>query len=126
MRRALDGVVEAVAKRHIKPVAAAVSEQYADGEGNDKKQILALLRAQLLLHPNLHLLSKVTSVESPEPGFVRVIAYAAMASVSPGAPPDLRNLSADVCRFELTWADEGGAWRVNRAAWAPALARDLF
>ena len=49
-----------------------------------------------------------------------------MASVPVGVLPDLRNLSADVYRFELTLVDEDGTWRVHRAAWAPATVKDLL
>ena len=55
VRKAIDVVVKAVSERDIKPVAAAVSAEYADREGNDKKQIVSLVRVQFLLHPNLYL-----------------------------------------------------------------------
>ena len=126
VRKAIDVVVKAVSERDIKPVAAAVSEQYADGEGNDKKQIVSLVRVQFLLHPNLYLVTKIVSLEFPEPIQARVVVYAAMASVPAGVLPDLRSVSADVYRFDLTLADDGGTWRVCRAAWTPATARDLL
>ena len=126
VRKAIDVVVKAVSERDIKPVAAAVSAAYEDREGNDKKQIVSLVRVQFLLHPNLYLVTKVTSVECPEPIQANVVVYAAMASVPAGVLPDLRNLSADVYRFELTLVDEDGTWRVRRAGWAPATVKDLL
>jgi hypothetical protein len=126
VRKAIDVVVKAVSERDIKPVAAAVSAAYADREGNDKKQIVSLVRVQFLLHPNLYLVTKVTSVECPERIQANVVVYAAMASVPAGVLPDLRNLSADVYRFELTLVDEDGTWRVRRAEWAPATVKDLL
>jgi hypothetical protein len=126
VRKAIDAVVKAVGERDIKPVAAAVSKQYADGEGNDKKQVVSLVRVQFLLHPNLYLIAKIASVECPEPIQARAVVYVAMASMPSGTVPDLRNLSADVYRFELTLVDEDGTWRVHRAAWASATKNDLF
>ena len=126
VRKAIDVVGKAVSERDIKPVAAAVSPAYSDREGNDKKQIVSLVRVQFLLHPNLYLVTKVTSVECPEPIQANVVVYAAMASVPAGVLPDLRNLSADVYRFELTLVDEDGTWRVHRAEWAPATVKDLL
>jgi hypothetical protein len=126
VRKAIDAVVAAVRERDIKPVAAAVSAQYADNEGNDKQQVVSQVRVQFLLHPNLYLVAKITSIECPEPGQASVGVYAAMASVPAGVLPDLRNLSADVYRFELTLADEDGTWRVRRAAWHPATVKDLL
>ncbi|HEX7507442.1 MAG TPA: hypothetical protein VF550_11765 [Polyangia bacterium] len=126
VRKAIDAVVKAVSERNIKPVAAAISAAYSDREGNDKKQIVSLVRVQFLLHPNLYLVTKVTALECPEPIQANVVVYAAMASVPAGVLPDLRNLSADVYRFELTLVDEDGTWRVHRAEWAPATVKDLL
>jgi hypothetical protein len=81
---------------------------------------------QFLLHPNLYLIAKIVSVECPEPGQASAVVYSAMASVPAGVLPDLRNLSADVYRFELVLVDEDGTWRVRRAAWAPATVQDLL
>jgi len=126
VRKAIDAVVAAVRERDIKPVAAAVSEQYEDKEGNDKKQIVSLVRVQFLLHPNLYLMAKIATVECPVPGQAGAVVYAAMASVPAGVLPDLRKLSADVYRFELTLVDENGTWRVCRASWHPATVQDLL
>lgn len=126
VRKAIDAVVAAVRERDLKPVAAAVSDAYADSEGNDKKQIVSQVRVQFLLHPNLYLLAKTASVECTEPDQASAVVYAAMASVPAGVVPDPRNMSANVYRFELTLADEDGTWRVRRAAWHPATVKDLL
>ncbi len=125
-RKAIDTVVKAVNQRDLKPVAASVSDQYTDREGNDKEHIVSLVRVQFLLHPNLYLVAKLSSLECPEAVQAHVVMFAALASVPGGVLPDLKNLSADVYRFDLTLADEDGTWRVVRAAWSPATARDLL
>jgi hypothetical protein len=127
VRKAIDTVVKAVNERDLKPVAAAISEQYVDKEGNDKQRVLGLVRVQFLLHRNLYLVAKLSSLECPAPVSARVVMFAAMASVpTAGVLPDVRNLSADVYRFELTLGDESGTWRVQRAAWSPATVKDLL
>jgi hypothetical protein len=126
VRKAIDVAVKAVRERDLKPLAAAVSERYSDGERNDKQQVLSLVRMQFLLHPNLYLVAKLSAVECPVPSEARVMVFAAMAAVPPGVVPDPRQISADVYRFELAMADEDGTWRVYRAAWAPATLQDLL
>ena len=126
MRQAIDTVVKAVNERKLGPVVAAVSEQYSDEEGNKKEQIVGYLRAQFILRQNLYLVVKLSSLECPEPGGARVVAFAAMAATSGGALPDLRNLSADVYRFDIRMADEDGVWRVVGADWSPATIKDLL
>jgi hypothetical protein len=126
VRQTIDAVIAAVRERDVKPVANAVSEQYSDHERNDKQQIVSLVRMQFVVHPNLYLVAKISSIECPEPVQARVVIFAALASVPAGVLPDLRKLSADVYRFDLTMADEDGTWRVVRAAWAPATVKDLL
>jgi hypothetical protein len=125
-RKTIDVAVKAVSERNIKPLATLVSDQYSDREGNDKEQVVSLVRVQFVLHPNLYLIAKIFSVECPEPIQARMVVFAALASVPGGVLPDLTNLSADVYRFDLTLADEDGTWRVVRAAWAPATVKDLL
>ncbi|MBN2575220.1 MAG: hypothetical protein JXP73_11715 [Deltaproteobacteria bacterium] len=126
VRQTIDAVIAAVRERDIKPVANAVSEHYSDRERNDKQQVVSLVRMQFVVHPNLYLVTKISSIEFPEPAQARVLLFAALASVPAGVLPDLRNLSADVYRFDLAMADEDGTWRVQRASWAPATIKDLL
>lgn len=126
VREAVDQVVKAARERDVKRMVAAVSDQYTDADGNKKDQIAQLVRVQFLLHRNLYLVAKLSSVECPEPSRAEVVVYAAMASVPGGGVPELTKLSADVYRFELTMADEDGEWRVVRASWSPATVRDLL
>ena len=119
-------MVKAVNERQLGPVAAAISEQYSDEDGNHKEQLVGYLRAQFILRQNLYLVVKLSSLECPEPGRARVVAFAAMAATSGGALPDLRSLSADVYRFDIRMADEDGVWRVVGADWSPATVKDLL
>lgn len=125
VRKTIDVAVKAVGERNIKLLAGLVSEQYADREGN-KEQVVSQVRVLFLVYPNLHLVAKISSVECPEPVQARVVVFAALASIPGGVLPDLKNLSADVYRFDLTMANEDGTWRVLRAAWAPATMKDLL
>jgi hypothetical protein len=126
VRNTIDEVVKAARERDVKRVVAAVSEQYADAQGNRKEQIASAVRVQFLLHPNLYVVAKMSSLDCPEPTSARVVMFAAMASVPAGVVPDLRQLSADVYRFDLTLVDEEGDFRVVRATWAPATIADLL
>jgi len=118
--------IKAVRERDMKTLADAVSEHYSDRDQNSKQRVLSLVRMQFVVHPNLYLLAKLSSVECPQPAQGQVVMFAAMASVPSGRVPDLRKLSADVYRFDLTMIDEDGTWRVVHATWAPATVRDLL
>jgi hypothetical protein len=126
VRQAIDTVVKAVNERQLKPVIAAISDQYSDDDGQTKEQLVGYVRAQFILRQNLYLVVKLSSLECPEPAKAKVVAFAAMAATSGGVLPDLRNLSADVYRFDIRMADEDGAWRVVGADWTPATVKDLL
>jgi hypothetical protein len=49
-----------------------------------------------------------------------------MASVPMESLPDLAKSQADVYRFDLSFADEDGIWRVRNATWAEASVKDLL
>jgi hypothetical protein len=126
VRKAIDEVIQAAREHDLGPIANAVSDHYADREQNNKQQILAQVRVQFLIRPNIYVVAKVASVDCPEPTQARVVMFAALASLPAGVVPDIRKLSADVFRFNLAMADEDGTWRVHRAAWAPATVQDLL
>jgi len=126
VRKTIDEAVKAARERDIKGLASLVSDQYTDREGNDKEKVVSHVRVLFLLHRNLYVVAKVSSVACPEPVRARVVVFAALASVPSGVVPDLKKLSADVYRFDLTMVDEEGSWRVVRAAWAPATVKDLI
>jgi hypothetical protein len=126
-RRAIDTMVKAVNEQDIKVLAAGVSEQYRDREGNDREHVVAMVKMQFLIHRNLYLVAKLSSVECPEPTQARIVMFGAMASVpAAGMVPDIKNLSADVYRFDLNLGDEDSTFRVQRAAWSPATLKDLL
>ena len=126
VREAIDSAAQGVRDRKVKKVAAIVSQQYADKEGHDRQAILGVLRAHILLRPNLYLVTRISSVVCEELGQCGVRMLAAMASVPTETLPDLVKLQADVYRFDLTLVDEDGSWRVRSAVWYPASAKDLL
>jgi hypothetical protein len=126
VREAIASAVEGVRERKVKKVAAIVSSQYADQEGRDRQSIVDLARAQILLRPNLFLVTRISSVACPEAGQCDAVVLAAMASVPTQDLSGLASSQADVYRFDLGLVDEDGSWRVRRASWAPASVKDLL
>jgi hypothetical protein len=125
-RRAVEAAVRAVRDKDLQAVASFVSEQYTDKESNDRRQVLGLVRAQVVTRPNLYVFTKFSSVDCPTPTQANVVLHAGMASVPSGSAPNPADLSADVYRFELVVVDEDGTWRLRSAGWAPAGVKDLL
>jgi hypothetical protein len=126
VREAIDSATQGVRDRKLKKVAAIVSQDYRDKDGNDRKAILDLVRANILLRPNVFLIPHIASVTCEPSASCEAAVVAAMASVPSQSLSDLLKSQADVYRFDLTFVSEDGAWRVRSAAWRPASAQDLL
>ena len=126
IREAIGNAAEGVRERKVKKVVAIVSAQYADHEGRDRQAIVDLVRAQVLLRPNVYLVTRVSSVDCGDSGQCHAVVLAAMASVPAQSLSDLANSQADVYRFELTMVAEDGAWRICQASWFAASVKDLL
>jgi hypothetical protein len=125
VREAIETAAQGVRDRKLKKIAALVSQEYRDRDGNDRKAILDVVRAHILLRPNVFLISHVSSVTC-EPATCTAAVVAAMASVPSQDLSDLLKSQADVYRFDLTFVGEDGTWRVRSAQWRPAGAQDLL
>ena len=110
----------AAEKREPKVLKEMISDQYIDDEGNHKKQIVGLLTFRLLRNDDIHLLTRVRSVELTGKDRASVQVFVAMAAGAIRGPSDLSRLQADLYRFDLLFALERGEWRVIRAAWRTA------
>jgi hypothetical protein len=125
VRSVIRKIERAVESRSVSGVRDHVSEAYADAGGNDKSALIALLRMRTLRHDVIHLLVQVRSLEFPEAGRAQATVLVAMAGRDIDSLTALAGIAADFYRFDATFADEGGDWRVVRAAWRPA-GRDDF
>lgn len=126
VRDAIESAAQGVRDRKIKRIAALVSQAYLDADGNDRKAILDVVRANVLFRPNVFLASHVSSVTCEPSAACQASVIAAMASVPSQTLSDLLRSRADVYRFDLVFVDEDGTWRVRSATWRPAGPQDLL
>lgn len=126
IRALLAEMEEAAEAKEIRPLKAVVSERYADDHGNDRQAIVRLLAYHFLRNQSIHLLTRVAAVELPEPGRGSVTVYVAMAGGPIADVDSLTRLRADLYRFDFALEEIGKSWRVSRAAWRPAEARDFL
>jgi hypothetical protein len=126
VREAVAEAVDGVREHKLKRVAAIVSTQYVDKEGHDRQAVVDIVRAHILLHRNLYIFSRISTIDCNEPGLCNATVLAAMAAVPGASPADLVKAQADVYRFTLRFVDEDGAWRVRNASWSRASVKDLL
>ena len=71
VRALIDGVEAAAEERDASDVIAFVSPDYSDSEGFDKTRLQNFLRAYLLAHPKVELLTSIDKLEFPADGLAR-------------------------------------------------------
>lgn len=130
VRALLAEMERASRERDLPALRNAVSAVYRDASGRTTEDIHNVLRVQYLRQRAVYLLTRIESLDFPEPGRADLVVLGAMA----GQPLDaedawesLRKVRADVYRFELTLArEDDDAWRVVSATWRPASLDDVL
>jgi hypothetical protein len=103
-----------------------IHEGYADKQGNKKPELVKLLAYYLLRTESIHLLTRIRTIEFPEPKQSKTLVFVAMAGGSLGSIDDLLKMRADLYRVEVSLLDESrGAWKVTSAEWRPAELTDF-
>lgn len=125
VRAVLGGIERAAEARDVAALKEHLSEDYADDRGQDKRAVAGLATFHFMRNQSLHLFTLVREVQLPAPGEARAQALVAMAGRPIPGPEALAALRADLYRFDVELREEGGEWRVVRAAWAPAAADEF-
>jgi hypothetical protein len=102
--------------RDLAALMALVSPGFQDGQGGDREELKRSLRGYLVMHPSVHLLIRVESLEFPYVDYARVrLTVGTLGRESASA--SAFDLAADVNDVALELKLEGDEWRVVRAAW---------
>ena len=125
VRAALTALEAAAQARDVGAMKQLLSASYHDAQGNDRRTVLGLATAHFLRNKSVYILSRISSVEIPEPGFARAEAFVALAGTPIRDAFELPGIHADLYRFDVRLGDEHGEWRVISAAWQPATAEDF-
>ena len=100
--------------RDLAGLMALVSPGFQDGQGGDREALKRTLRGYLVMHPTVHLLIRVESLEFPYEDYARVrLTVGSLGRES--ATATAFDLAADVNDVALELKLEGDEWRVVRA-----------
>jgi hypothetical protein len=127
VRSLLERAEVAAEKRDAGALKRLVSETYTDTRGQDKDAIVRLLGFYFFRHKSIHLLTRVQTLEFPEPALAEVTVFVAMAGRPIPAAAELSRLRADLYRFDFVLASESPQdWQVVRAEWRRAKMDDFL
>lgn len=121
----LDQAVSAAEARDHSALGELIHNEFSSEKLINKHQLIATARAYFFRHKNIHLFSKLHSVESLDEDKAFVVVYIAMAGQTISDMSELANLRARVYRFELELEDQG-EWRVKRARWQTSSLNEML
>lgn len=126
IRSVLAAIEDGAEVGDVSAIAEHVSQHYADSQGNDRRALVRYIQFHVLRNRRRHLLTREASLELTEPGRARAVVHAGLVGSSASSAEELLSMRADLYTFELEFVLEEGDWRVSRAEWKRAEARDLF
>jgi len=117
--RAVLAAGEAAAERRDhRALMALVSPDFADAYGGGDGELSRMLRAYLVAHPAVHLVTRVESVEFPYTDLAQLRLTVGMLGRDGRAnAEESLTLAADLHAVELELRLEDGDWKVTRAEW---------
>lgn len=117
IRTLLADAEQAAEERDTGFFRAVIGTAYRDSRGNDRDQVINLLRGLFVANQRVEIVSRIDSVELLGADAARAVVHAGMVGQRAGANV-LGGLNADLYRFELELVNEGGDWQIIGATMA--------
>jgi hypothetical protein len=89
---------------------------YRDMRGNDREQLLNMLRGYFIVHQKIEIVSRVEEIRIEGVDAARAVVHAGLAGQRAGDSL-LGGIGGDLYRFEVELIDDGGEWRMIGAKW---------
>ena len=120
IRALLAGAEEAAEARDVSFFADTLGENYRDARGNDREEVLRMLRGYFIANQRIEIVSRVDEIVIEGGDAARAVVHAGMV----GRRTDsslIDGLGADLYRFELELVNDGGNWQIIGADFNRAL-----
>jgi len=115
----------AAENRSHSELADLIDKQYRDHKGLDKKQLKNMARGYFFTHENIHLLTKIESIDFQNENNAFVVLHVAMAGNTIKDLNAITRLRARVYRFELQLIKDD-TWLLQQAKWKSADIADML
>ncbi len=97
-----------------------IADSYVDARGNDREQLINLIRGYFLANQSIDVLSRIEAVELSGDDAAEVVVLAGVLARRPGAGL-LDGFDGRVYRLELELVENGGDWQIIGASWERSL-----
>lgn len=115
VRAFLDEAVAAVESGRTGFFRQHVSDAYADAAGRTRDDVLGIVRGYFLVNREIEVVYRVAGIEFSGEDFATVVLQAAL--IGSRDRPGPVDFDADLRRFDVDLARDGGDWQVVRAQW---------
>jgi hypothetical protein len=89
---------------------------YRDMRGNDREQLLNMLRGYFIVHQKIEIVSRVEEIRIEGVDAAHAVVHAGVVGQRAGESL-LGGIGGDLYRFEVELIDDGGEWRMIGAKW---------
>jgi hypothetical protein len=120
IRALLAAAEEAAETRDAGYFGDLVGEGYRDSRGQDRTELLRMLRGYFIANQRIEILSRIDEVALQGSDAARAVVHAGLVGQRSGAEL-LAGVDVDLYRFELELVAEGGEWRIIGADVSRAL-----
>jgi hypothetical protein len=119
IRHLIDSAVQAAEDRSVDGLGDLMHSDFIDQKGNNRLQLAKLLRLYFFRHKNIHLFTRIDSIEMLSDNQASVSLLVAMAGTVISDVNALSSLRARIYRFELQLIKQDD-WLLRHASWEPA------
>jgi len=119
IRHLIDNAVQAAEDSSPDGLSELMHTDFIDQQGNNRQQLAKLLRLYFFRHKNIHLFTRMNSIEMLSANQASVSLHVAMAGTVISDVNALSSLSARIYRFELQLVKQDD-WLLRHASWKPA------
>jgi hypothetical protein len=116
IRDLLAGAASAAEQRDTSYFRDLLGAAYRDADGNDREEMLRLIRGFFLTHGSVEVVSHIDSVELEGHDAARAVLHTGLISRRAGESL-LRGTDGNLYRVELELVAQDGTWRVIGANW---------
>jgi hypothetical protein len=120
VRAVLSAAQAAAEARDIGFFRDFVGARYQDSRGNDREQLLNMLRGLFITHQKIEIVSRIDEIRLRGTDAAHAVVHAGLAGQRAGESL-LGGLGGDLYRFEIELIDDGGEWRMIGAQWERAV-----
>lgn len=127
IRTVIANAQTAAEERNARHLRGLIAEDYIDAQGHDHQAIEGLIRLHIFRNQSIHVLTRIQTIEFPEPDRALVIVMAALAGRPVATIDELVGLNANLYRFDLEMIRRGkDDWLIRHAAWGQAPLVDFW